>query len=80
MIKHEKLANVIKVTLQAPFNRFYVLIVPNRDGRDMRDFILGCECGGNLVYMFSNEVEDDEHAIKIAYCNGVEYIDPINYI
>ena len=80
MIKHEKIANIIKVTLQKPFNAFYVLIIPNQDGDDMRDFILGCDDGGYLVHMFSNEVENDEHAVHIAYYNGIEYIEPTKYI
>ena len=81
MIKHEKIANIIKVTLQQPFEHFYVLIIPNKDGDDMRDFILACDVGGeNMVHMFSNEVESDDLAISIAYYNGIEYISPTKYI
>lgn len=80
MIKHETINNIIKVNLAAPFNKFYVLIIPNNDGDNMKDFYLFCEGFGRIVYMFSNEVESDDHAISIAYYNAIEYIDPTKYI
>ena len=80
MIKHETIVNTIKVTLQQPFQEFYVLIIPNKDGADMRDFLLCCNNHGHIEYMFSNEVENDEHAVHIAYYNGIEYIEPTKYI
>ena len=78
MMRSENLTNVIKVYLDKPFDRFYVLILPMDeapdDGKDWRDFYLFAEKSGHVLSMFGLAVESDDDAKELAYYNGIEYI------
>lgn len=75
MIKHEKIA-AIRVPLEKPFDRFYVLITPHDENEheNIRMFTLHCKGYGVILDMFGCGVENDDDAIETAYYNGPDYI------
>ena len=84
---YDVIDKILKIRMPAPFERFYVLVLPmqdkheslENDGKDWRDFWLYCDGFGIARYMFGVAVESNADAFEFAQ-QGISYIEPGDYL